>query len=481
MSLPKDDAYYRAEARAIGAEFAAAKKERRHRTPKPLAPVADARDTFKATDSGNAEFFTRCHGDDVRFDHRRQGWLEWTEHRWTPDCVAQIRQRAKGAMRRRLAEALARNDTADAKFALRSESRAGIESLLYLAQAEPPIADPGDAWDADPMLLGAPNGVIDLRTGTRRPGTRADRITKNVTTPFDPDARCPRWEECVWEIFGGTSDLVDFVHRAIGYSLTGDTTGQCLFMCHGTGANGKSTLLNTLKKVLGDYAWNMPFATIEMRDRHSIPNDLAALDGRRFVVASETNDGTRLNESRIKALTGGDPVTARYLHQEFFMFDPVAKFWLAVNHKPVVRDDSHGFWRRVRLIPFTRTFPVDDGLAEALMAEAPGILAWAVRGCVEWQQHGLTPPAIVLAATEEYKHDSDPLADFLSEAIEMDAESCLWASELFGAYTDWAKSRSIPERERLTSTRFGRMATERFRNTRPNGRKQYHGLARRLS
>jgi putative DNA primase/helicase len=223
-----------------------------------------------------------------------------------------------------------------------------------------------------------PNGVVDLEHGALRPGKREDRITLCTAVPFDPSATCARWERFLREIFGGDEPLAAFVHRAIGYSLTGDTGEQCCFMGYGHGSNGKGTLVNTLKYILGDYSWNMPFSTLEMRDRAGIPNDVAALDGRRFVVASETNDGARLNEARVKALTGCDPVTARFLHGEFFTFEPVAKFWLSVNHKPVIKDDSHGFWRRLRLIPFLQRFDVNPNLADELRAEGRGILAWAV-------------------------------------------------------------------------------------------------------
>ena len=241
---------------------------------------------------------------------------------------------------------------------------------------------------------------------------------------------------------GGDDDLADFLQRAMGYSLTGITTEQVLLLLYGTGANGKGTFANTLKRVLGDYAWNMPFATLELKDRASIPNDLAALAGRRFVIASETNDGTRLNESRVKALTGCDPVTARFLHAEFFTFEPCAKFWLSVNHKPIVRDDSYGFWRRLRLIPFTRTFPVNAALGEALRAEWPGILAWCVAGCLAWQAEELTAPARVTQATDDYARDSDVLAQFLTEACEGDPSAEVTA-----------------RRSSLSTTRGGRNAT----------------------
>jgi putative DNA primase/helicase len=300
-----------------------------------------------------------------------------------------------------------------------------------------------------------------------------------VGVVFEPDATCERWSRFLDEIFDGDAELISFVHRAVGYSLSGDTSEQCLFLAYGTGSNGKGTLINTLKEILGDYGSNMPFSTIEMHQRSAIPNDLAALVGRRLVIAAETNDGTRLNEARVKALTGCDPVTARFLHREFFTFEPVAKFWLSVNHKPVVRDDSHGFWRRIRLIPFLKTFPVNNTLKVELAAEMPGILAWAVRGCVEWQREGLNPPAAVLNATKAYERDSDALAMFLDEACVLNAGCEVGATTLFQHYKSWADGHGMTERERLTATMFGRKLGERFtKGADTANRVVYKGLKR---
>jgi putative DNA primase/helicase len=419
----------------------------------------------------------------VRFDFRRARYLLWRGHRWQPDADAEIRRLAKAAMRRRFTDAAVLDNPDErsraAKWAIGSESRSRLDGLLYLAQAEPPIADAGEQWDADPWVLGVPNGVIDLRTGTLRPGRRDDRITMSGTVPYDPTAACPRWERFNAEVFVDPA-LVGFVHRAMGYSLTGETGEQCLFLGYGTGANGKGTFTNTLAETLGDYAYAMPFSTVELHQRTAIPNDLAALVGRRLVVASETTDGARLNEPRLKALTGCDPITARFLHSEFFTFRPVAKFWLSVNHRPIVRDDSHGFWRRMRLIPFTQTFPVNPTLADELRAEAPGILAWAVRGCLAWQREGLNPPAAVLDATRDYERDSDPVAEFLDEACEREPNAQAGASELYEHYKRWADRHSLSDRERLTSTMFGRKMTERFVKVRDRTAGViYRGVARR--
>jgi putative DNA primase/helicase len=251
-------------------------------------------------------------------------------------------------------------------------------------------------------------------------------------------------------------------------------------MAYGHGSNGKGTLMNTIKHILGDYAWNMPFATLELRERTAIPNDVAALVGRRFVVASETNPNTRLNEARLKALTGCDPMTARFLRAEFFTFIPAAKFWLAVNHKPVVADDSHGFWRRIRLIPFVHLFPVNPRYAASLLHEAPGIFAWAVRGCLDWQRDGLRPPQAVLEATRDYERDSDPLAGFLAEACDLVPTSVIGASEIFEHYKTWSQTHGLTERERLSATKFGTMLAERFERQPTRDGKIYKGIARRV-
>jgi putative DNA primase/helicase len=468
---------------ALDARLAALAQPGRRARRDPTAAPAPEGALFPHTDSGNAEFFAAQHGAVVRYDHARGRWLLWRHHRWQPDADEEIRRLAKLAMRQRSREALDLENQTDkhqaVKWAIGSESRSRIEALLFLAQAELPIANSGAGWDRDPWLLGVPNGVVDLRNGTLRDGRPEDLITMATAVPFDAAARCPRWERFMAEVFDN-AELVTFVQAAIGYSLTGETGEQCLFMGYGTGANGKGTLLNTLAAVLGDYAYTMPFSTIELHQRSVIPNDLAALVGRRFVISSETTDGTRLNESRIKALTGCDPITARFLHAEYFTFTPVAKFWLAVNHKPVVRDDSHGFWRRMRLLPFLRTFAVDPTLAATLRAEAPGILAWAVRGGLAWQRNGLLPPKVVTAATDEYERDSDPLALFIDEALERDQTSVVAASDLYAHYQQWAVRQHMTDRERLNSTNFGRKMSERFTKDHRVTGAVYCGIARRF-
>jgi putative DNA primase/helicase len=446
-------------------------------------PALDDDEPDRLTEAGAAERLARFHSERLRYDYRRASWHLWEGHRWIPDADSAVTRLAITFARDWQREAIATITDRDRRekvisFALRLERRAALDNMLALARALKPIADSGKQWNANAWLLGCPNGVVDLHTGMLRRGHPDDRVTLATAVPFDADAPCPRWERFLEEIFHPHPELVGFIQRAVGYTLTGDTSEQCLFLGYGTGSNGKGSFINTLRTVLGDYAWNMPFATIETRDRSAIPNDLAALVSRRFVSASETNDGTRLNEARIKALTGCDPITARFLHGEFFEFEPVAKFWLLVNHKPIVRDDSHGFWRRIRLIPFTNTFAIDKTLAPALQDEAAGILAWAVRGALLWQRDGLCAPAIIVEATREYEQDSDALGAFLDEACHCDDPSASTrASELYDGYKRWADRHGLTERERFTSTMFGRKLSERFRVQKTNRGKVYVGVS----
>jgi putative DNA primase/helicase len=423
---------------------------------------------FPRTDSGNAELFASLFGDQLRFDHRRNRWLLWTDHWWKPDVDEEVLRLAKEAVRRRYQIAPDLFDDpdefkAEAKWAVASESRMRLEAALALAQAERPIADSGEGWDADPWLLAVANGVVDLRTGALRGGRPDDRITMHSPVCYVPEAVCPRWLAFLREVFGDDDELIDFIRRACAYSLTGLTNEECHF-CFGSGCNGEGTFNRVQRDILGDYAANTAFSTLEMSSRNSIPNDLAALYGKRLVTASELNEAVRLNEARMKMLAGQDPVTARFLHSEYFTFVPNAKFWLAVNHKPIVNDDSTGFWRKIRLIPFTQCFEgrADRNLKDALRAEYSGILAWMVDGCLEWQRRGLDPPPSVRAATEQYRAESDPIAEFLRDRCATDPELTARAGELYLAYQSWALKQGLREREQLTATRFGRLMGQRF-------------------
>lgn len=444
-------------------------------------------DDFRLTDSGNAKLFARIYAEQARFDHRRKRWLLWRGHHWARDEVDAVIQLAKDSAEVRYVWAQSIDDlkrrTATATWAIKSESRHRIEAALRLAQAEQDIANDGRGWDPDPYLLGVRNGVVNLRTGRLRGGRPEDQVTMQASVAFDSDALCPRWEQFLREVFDSDDELIDFVSRALGYSLTGDTSEQCLFFCYGSGGNGKTRLLNAIRFTLGSYAADTPFATFEMSGRSAIPNDVAALVGKRLVTASESCETARLNEARLKALAGEDPLTARFLHGEYFTFQPSAKLWLSSNHKPLVRDTSSGFWRRVRLIPFLRSFKgsaEDRTLGASLGAESSGILAWAVRGCREWQKLGLKPSTAVVDATEDYRAESDPLTDFLADRCILDASASAGATELFQAYQSWADARRIREWDRLGRGQLGRLLSERFQRKRKSAGICYGGIGLRM-
>ena len=396
------------------------------------------------TDAGNAELFAALFRDGLRFDHKHERWLLYGEHWWRPDPDGQLMRMAKRAIRLRLKNSAAIVDDEKRKqeveWAIRSESLPRLQAMLALARSERPLADTGETWDADPWLLGVANGVVHLHTGKLRPGAPSDRITLHTDIAFDPSAECPRYDRFISEIFDGDPDLISYVHRAVGYSLTGETSEQCFFCCHGEGANGKSTFLNTVRHAVGAYACNLPFSAFELQARSTIANDVATIPGRRFVTAIETDESVQLNEARIKALTGGDPITARMLYREFFTFTPVAKFWLAFNRPPIVSDDSYGFWRRVHQIPFVRQFDPGDepDLENVLKAESQGILAWAIRGCLEWQACGLNPPAAVKEATRAYREESNPLRDFVADRCILHPDAQIAAAGLWQEYLDWS-------------------------------------------
>lgn len=316
--------------------------------------------SFPLTDSGNAELIAELFGDRLRFDHRRNRWLRCKDGKWIEDSNGEVYLMAIEAARARFKSAARMGNDTDRKeglrWALTSESKYRLHAALELAKRTTPIADSGDNWDSDPLLLGVVNGVVDLQAAELRPSRPEDRITLQARVDYDPVALCPQFEQFLYQVFQGDDELIRFVQKAIGYSLTGEVNEQCLFLCYGQGANGKSTFLETVRSLMGNYAHNLPFSAFELKARSSVPNDIAGIVGKRFVTAVETNENVAFNEGRVKALTGGDQSTARFLYQEHFSFDPTAKFWLAFNHKPRVTDDSHGFWRRVRLIPFLARF-----------------------------------------------------------------------------------------------------------------------------
>ncbi len=431
--------------------------------PAGLAGLAD----LPTTDAGQGEAIAALYAERLRYDHTRARWLCWDQVRWQPDQDGEPARLALTTARQRLAAAARVEDEEKrkrlAKWAIGAESDYRIRCALHMAGITRPLATTADQFDRDPWLLACANGVLDLRTGELRPGQQNDMLTLSTGIAYNPDAPCPRWAQFLQEIFQGDNALIGFIQRAAGHSLTGLTTEQVLFLCHGGGANGKSVFLATLRRVLGEYAINTSFDTFvdDPRGGKGASNDLAALRAARLVTASEVKEGARLNEGRVKSLTGGDAITARFLFAEFFTFTPAFKLWLAVNHRPTVRGTDEAIWRRIRLIPFLATFgpdQADRNLTAKLADEAPGILAWAVRGCLAWQREGLGAPPAVNEATAAYRQDSDLLATFLTECTLPREGATVRAADLYASYKSWCEANG---EKALTGTALGRRLGER--------------------
>jgi len=299
------------------------------------------------------------------------------------------------------------------------------------------------------MLFNVANGTVDLRSRTLVPHNRDHYLTKISPVEFVPQAPCPRWKKFLEEITGNNVELISYLQRAVGYTLTGKTNEHVLFLLYGSGANGKTTFLETVHTVLGDYSRASDFSTFVdgVRSPAAARNDLAALRGARFVTACESEHGQKLAESLVKQITGGDMITARYLYGEYFEFRPQFKLWLATNHKPTIHGVDEGIWRRVHVVPFTVRIPdakCDRDLGDKLKMEAPGILNWALRGLEIYQQQGLKKPKAVDLATENYRCEQDQFSGFLDSRCILTPTGRAQARPLFDAYMEWARENDVP-------------------------------------
>lgn len=385
------------------------------------------------SDDALALRFSECHGATLRYVAVWGRWLEWRANRWAFDETVAVFDMARAVCRAAAAECN------QPKVASAIASAKSVSAVERLARSDRRHAAIVDQWDADAWLLNTPGGVIDLRSGAIRPARPEDHLTK--ITAIAPGGECPRWLQFLDEITAGDADLQSYLRRVLGYALTGDTREHALFFGYGTGRNGKSVLLKTVADILGNYhkTASVDTFTASNTDRH--PTDLAGLQGARLVTAIETEEGRRWAESRIKTLTGGDRVAARFMRQDFFEFTPQFKLVIAGNHKPSLRSVDEAIRRRFHLIPFAVTIAAekaDAELPEKLKAEWPGILAWMVEGCLEWQRDGLKPPQAVLDATAAYLEAEDAIAAWIDDKCELDAKAWSTRAELFGSWSAWA-------------------------------------------
>ena len=395
-------------------------------------------DTDK-NDIGNSEHFVRKHRDSLRYCAAWKKWLCWDGARWKLDDDDSVMRLAKEVVREIFNDALNGDDDAILKWGMQTANISRLRAMVALASSELSIAL--SDMDQDPWLLNCINGTVDLKSGELKPHRRSQSITKLCESDFNPDAMAPVWNQFLQDVFAD-DDLIQFVQRLFGHFLTGDVSEQKLALFYGTGANGKSTLLNAFMETIGpDYTMQcMPDFLMEKKGE-SHPTEKASLFGKRFVSCVETEQSRKLAESTVKMLTGGEKIMARRMREDFWQFDPTHKLVLCTNHRPVIAGTDHGIWRRLLLVPFLNRFDgerQDKHLPDKLKAERDGILAWAVQGCLEWQRIGLNPPASVSAATEDYRSSEDIFGRFIADCCVVGKPFGIRFSELYTRFTQWA-------------------------------------------
>jgi len=390
------------------------------------------------SDEALALRFAQVHADDLRYVDPWNKWLLWDGRRWAYDETRRAFDFARAQVRATAAECETKTNS---KLPAQIASAKTVAATLSLARADRRLAATIDQWDSEPWFLNTPGGIVDLTTGESRPALPQDYMTKMTTVA--PGGECPRFLSFLDEVTAGDTDLVKFLQRLLGYCLTGSTREHALAFLYGKGANGKSVLLNTVAGILGDYHRTAPIETFTASavDRH--PTELACLQGRRLVTSIETEEGRRWAESRIKALTGGDKIAARFMRGDFFEYTPAFKLVIAGNHKPGLRTVDEAIRRRFHLVPFVITIAEekrDPELTEKLRQEWPGILQWMIDGTQFWLEHGLKPPEAVTAATKAYLEAEDALSAWLEECCDRGDPSA-WESTsgLFGSWRLWAE------------------------------------------
>jgi putative DNA primase/helicase len=408
----------------------------------------DTKDFFAdahLTDTGNAECFAAVFSEKYRHERTNGRWLRWDGTIWKSDADGSVDVDILNIVRKRQAVAL-NGDAQSAdklkalNYLIRCEDMRNRKNIKAAAELLRKFVTTIDDYDTNINLASTENGTLDLTDGSFRPAERSDYITHQFGTIYDRGAECPRWNQFLKEIFNDDDGLIRFMQKVVGYSLTGDISEQKLFIFYGFGKNGKTVFINTAQALIGDYAGTASFKTFDADKQSEQTNDLAMLKGKRFVSMIESAADKKLNEPLIKQITGGDKMTCRFLHKEFFEYFPQFKLFLATNHKPVITQSDFGIWRRIVLIPFTQNFEgrEEDGLKEKLQAELSGILNWALEGLKLWRDEGLRDlPDAVTKATDKYKQDSDTIGQWLDLRTDQSPRFDVLSSIAYQSYRDW--------------------------------------------
>jgi putative DNA primase/helicase len=433
----------------------------------PVLPSVGVATDFHLTDDGNATRLLHRQGRDLRYCHPWKQWLVWDNTRWREDDTGRpaflVKETRDDAFRILMAQlGLGGPPSAEQmvllKHLARWEEARRVMATLELARSHPGVPVVPGELDRDGLLLNVQNGTLDLRNGRLHDHRRTDLITKVCPVAYNKDATCPLWLAFLDRVRAEDRELTDYLQRVVGYCLTGSVAEQCLWFLYGTGTNGKSTFLLTLLELLGDYGLQAVSDLLMVKNNESHPTERAALFGKRLAATIETEQGKKIAEALMKQLTGGDKILARKLYKDFFEFRPTHKLFLAVNHKPVVTGVDNAVWRRIKLVPFVVTIPdseKDKHLPDKLRAELPGILAWAVRGCLDWQRGGLAEPKVVREATTAYQNEQDTVGGFLAACCWVRSGLRVKATVLHEAYQGWSGDLDMSRK------RFGEMLREK--------------------
>lgn len=442
----------------------------------PRLAVVDER-TLERSDDGNALLLVERFGDRIRYCHDRGRWLAWDGQRW------QWTERSGGVVReyaKRIARSLPEDDNQALTHKRRSLGAIGTTAMLTQASTDGRIMVGLDELDAHPWELNTPLGIVDLRTGRMSPADPRKLHTRMTSCAPDPNADPSVWLEFLHDTFGGDSGLIAYLQRLVGYSAVGLVGPHVLPFCHGSGGNGKGVFLEAQMKVLGDYATTAPSGFLMATPHSKHETEIARLAGARMVLCSEVNEDDHFDEAKVKQLTGGDTLTARFMQQDHFTFAPTHQLWLMGNHKPAVRSGGRSFWRRLRLVPFDHEVPdskVVDDLQGILASEhGPAILHWIVQGAASYHLSGLQDPPSVKAATEDYAHDQDTVTRFLEEQCVLGGGEnvAIKVTLVRAAYERWcADAGEVP----VSAKAFGMQMTKRGVATRrTNSARLYVGL-----
>jgi len=419
--------------------------------------------SYPLTDLGNSQRFVNLHKHRIRYCGNQKIWYIWNDIKWEQDNQNKIQELAKETANQMLQEALLISDSAKrnelVNHAKKCQSKASINNLIDLANSHPDINVIDEDFDKDHFLLNVKNGTINLKTGKLLPHDPKNLITKFCNVEYDESATCPKFHGFIDYIFAGNHDLINYIQKLVGYCLTGSTEEQILPILYGNGNNGKSTFMQVIQGLFGDYAISADTTSFSASNNSTIRCDLARMKEARVVLTTEFESNQHISEALIKRITGGESIECRKLYKDPFEYLPTFTILMATNHRPEIKGTDEGIWRRIHLIPFTVKIADKDrkkNYAKELMKELPGILNWALEGCLKWQREGLEKPSPVKAATTDYRNDMDELGEFLKVVCNVSDEARILSSELYAAYTSWCESNGIrvPQKNRSFSLKL---------------------------